>query len=314
MRCSVADRIRAWTGLLLAALPSAAVLTVLLYGLGLALGLGVPGILAIVWLLICVAVAVGAFPIAERPWVASRFGVRAPIHDEQPALWSAWEQVAARAGVAASAYSLWVRTDGRDLALPPRMIAVSTPDRPPTELQAVLAQALGGRLRHRTALCQLIFRVYNLPVVGLERIFLSGPAAAGAWLTGQLTRRVARPVGVGWSAVSRILVACPVIAASTVIVGLPAALVLRLAPEVAACALVPIVRRIEFRSDRTAVDLGYGPDLGVTLRTRRPPVSDAAALYALSVSAWAPPVTPDQRIRRIRDRLDELARSGPAPR
>ena len=309
-RPAVADHIRAWAGLLPAALPSAAVLTVLLYGLGPALDFGTPGILAVIWLAICVIVAVGCFAAVENRLVSAALGVRRPSGAEQPALWAAWERVAGRAGVPAGAYSLWVRTDRRELALPHRMLAVSMPHLPPAGLEAVLAQRLGSHTRSRTSLWQLIFRLYNLPLVGLERILLSGPAAAGSWMSRQLPPRAGRTVGMGWSAISRILVACPVIAASTVIVGLPAAVALRVAPEVAACVLVPIVRRIEFRADRVAVDLGYGPDLGVALWNRALPVQESAALYALSVSAWSPHPTPDERVRHIRDRLDELARAG----
>ncbi|MEV5648254.1 hypothetical protein AB0L57_08385 [Nocardia sp. NPDC052254] len=315
LRPSAADHIRAWAGLLLAALPSAAVLTVLLYGLGLAMDFSIPGILAIVWLVICVAAATGCFLGAGQRRLAGALGIRPPDHDEQPVLWAAWQRVAGRAGVPAGAYSLWVRTDGRELALPHRMIAVSdVTELPPAEVEAVLAQALGGHFHSRTALCQLVFRLYNLPLVGLERILLSGPATAGAWLTRQLSPGAARPVGMGWNAISRILVACPVIAASTVIVGLPAAVALRVAPEVAACALVPIARRIEFGADRVAVDLGYGPDLGAALWNRALRVQESAALYALSVSAWSPHPAPDERVRHIRDRLDELARAGYPPR
>ncbi|MEU6562278.1 hypothetical protein [Nocardia nova] len=310
VRPSAADHIRAWAGLLLAALPSAAVLTVLLYGLGLAMDFSIPGILAIGWLVICVALAVGCFLGAGRPRLAGLLGVRPPDPGEQPMLRAAWQRVALRAGVPVDAYSLWVRTGDREVALPPRMIAVSVAELPPPELEAVLAQTLSGHLHTRTALCQLVFRLYNLPLVGLERIFLSGPAAAGAWVTRQLSPAAARPIGLGWNAISRILVACPVIAASTVIVGLPAAVALRVAPEVAACALVPIVRRIEFGSDRAAADLGYGADLGAALWNRALPVQESAALYALSVSAWSPQLAPDERVRHIRDRLDELARSG----
>ena len=311
VRPAAADHIRAWAGLVLAALPSAAVLTVLLYGLGLAMDFGIPGVLAIAWLVICVVVAVGCFLGAGQRRLAGPLGVRPPDHDEQPALWAGWQRVASRAGVPADAYSLWVRTEDRELALPHRMIAVSNvAELPPAELDAVLAQALSSRFRSRTSVYQLVFRLYNLPLVGLERILLSGPAAAGAWVTGRMAPGAARPVGMGWNAISRILVACPVIAASTVIVGLPAAVALRVAPEVAACALVPIARRIEFSSDRAAVDLGYGPDLGVALWNRALPVQDSAALYALSVSAWSPHPTPDERVRHIRDRLDELARAG----
>ncbi len=315
VRPSAADHIRAWAGLLLAALPSAAVLTVLLYGLGLAMEFPIPGILAIVWLVICVALAACCFlGVTARRRLAGALGVRPPDHDEQPVLWAAWQRVAGRAAVPAGAYSLWVRTGDRELALPHRMIAVGgAADLPPAQLAAVLAQALGGHLHSRTAVCQLIFRLYNLPLVGLERILLSGPAAAGAWVTRQLSPGAARPVGMGWNMISRILVACPAIAASTVIVGLPAAVLLRAAPEVAACALVPIVRRIEFGADRVAVDLRYGPDLGAALWDGALYAQESAALYALSVSAWSPHPTPDERVRRIRNRLDELARAGYVP-
>ncbi len=312
VRRSPADAARAWGGLLLAAVPTAAVLTLLLYGLGLAMGFGVPGILAIVWLLICVVAAVAGFLGAERRWLSLRFGVRPPTDDERPRLAAAWTRVAGRAGVPASSYSLWVRTADRDFALPDRMIAVTPASLglPPAELEAVLAQVLGRRVRGRTALCQFIFRNYNLPLVWLERVFLSGPVAAGSWISRQLAPRAGRIFGVGWTAISRVLVACPVIAASTVLVGLPAAVLLRLAPEVAACALVPIVRRIEYRADRTAVELGYGADLGVVLRDRHLSTTEPTALYALSVSAYAPEISAEERVRHIRDGLDELARAG----
>ncbi|MGW0052777.1 hypothetical protein [Nocardia nova] len=317
IRPSATDRIRSWTALVLAAAPTAAILTVLLYGLGLAMGFGTLGILAIAWLAVCVLVAVVFFLGAERRWLTARFGVRAPTSAERHALTTAWERVARRSGIASSSHSLWIRESERELLLPRRMIAVPSAvlGAPPRQLEAVLARELGYRSEGRVALCQFVFRYFNLPLVWLERVLLSGPAAVGAWLTRRMTPPAARIFGIGWSAVSRVLVACPAIAATTVIVGLPAALLLRIAPEVAACALVPVVRRIDYRADRAAVDLGYGTDLGVALQERRAESGDAAALYALSVSAYAPRTSVDERVRHIRDRMDERVRiagySGP---
>lgn len=314
MRCSPGDRLRSWGGPLLAAIPSAAVLTVLLYGLGLAMGFGLVGVIAIVWLVICVLVGLGGFLGAGRGWSAALLGVRAPTQAERPVLQADWGRVARRAGISAESYSLWIRVAERQFALPNRMIAV-TPDSlamPGPELEAVLAQKLGHRTQGRTSLLQFVLWLYNLPLTWLESVFMSGPAAVGSWITARLAPPAARVFGIGWDAVSRVLVACPVIAASTVIVGLPAALALRLAPEVAAYLLVPIVRRIEFRADRAAVDLGYSSQLIVALRDR-PTDPESAALYRLSVSAWAPRVSVAERIRHLRDRLDELARIGRVP-
>lgn len=310
LRHSPGDLVRAWAGLLLAAAPTAVVLTLLLYGLGLAMGFGVPGIIAVVWFLICAAVAVGCFLGAGRREVAARFGLRPPTDNERIRLSTAWARVAQRAAVPASAYSLWIRGSGREYALPNRLIAVGAAGAqlPPAEVEAVLAHALCTRYGQWNALCQLVFRYYNLPFVWLEGVFLSGPAAVGAWLTRWMAPRTARGFTLGWNALSRILVACPVIAAMTVMVGLPTALLLRLVPEVASCALVPIVRRIEFQADRTTVDLGYGPDLGAALQ-RRPHPQESVSLYALSVSAWNPRLAAHERVSAIRDRLDDLARA-----
>ena len=314
VRCSPGDRLRSWGGPLLAALPSAAVLTVLLYGLGLAMGFATIGVIAIAWLVVCVLVGLGCVLGAGRGWSAALLGVRAPTQAERPVLQSDWGRVTRRAGVRAEHYSLWIRVAERQFALPNRMIAV-TPDSlamPGPELEAVLAQKLGYRTQGRTSFGQFVLWHYNLPLTWLEGVLMSGPAVVGGWITRRLAAPAARVFGIGWDVTSRVLVACPVIAASTVIVGLPAALVLRLVPEVAAYALVPIVRRIAFRADRAAVDLGYSSQLIAALRDR-PLEQESAALYRLSVSAWAPRITAQERIRHLRDRLDELARAGRVP-
>ncbi|WP_460698435.1 hypothetical protein [Nocardia thraciensis] len=305
------DRVRAWSALLLAAGPSAALLTVLLYGLGMALGLGTPAAVPAGWFLVCAAWSAACFLGAERGWLLPLFGLRAPTDDERLVLTKAWHRVAHESGVSASSYSLWVRTGRRDGVLPDRMIAVdagAVEGLLRRELEAVLLHELGHRRQGRAALWQFVFRCYNAPVVLGERALLAGPVAVGDWLAARVPTRGSRPFLLVWTAMSRVLVACPVVAMSTLIVGLPAALLLRLAPELAALALVPIVHRAEHRADAVAVDLGYGADLCAVLRYRDIPEGEQAAPSRLSVSAVALGVAPDERVGRIRDRLDDQAR------
>ncbi|MFI6172341.1 hypothetical protein ACIBCN_36570 [Nocardia sp. NPDC051052] len=311
-RRTTADRVRAWIVLLLSAIPSAASITVLLYGLGRALGVGVPGALPVAWFLVCICWCVVSFRARERRLLLRMFRLRQPTPEEQPVLSSAWEKVAHKAGVPAESYTLWVQATDRQFVVPDRMIT-TTPESlhrlPPPELQAVLAHQLAQRVQGRVTFWQLVFRHYNLPVVWIERALLSGLGltAIGEAIARRLPARTSRVFVIGWTALSRILVACPAVAAATVIIGLAPALLLRLTPELAALAVRPIVDRCEYRSDRIVVDLGYGPELGGVLQhTDVPP--PAWPPNRLSVSLFVPKTAHDNRIRRIRDRLDELAR------
>ncbi|MFI7000119.1 hypothetical protein [Nocardia sp. NPDC050175] len=312
-RRTTADRVRAWVVLLLSAIPSAASITVLLYGLGRALGVGVPGALPVAWILVCICWCVVCFRAPERRWLLRIFRLRPPTSDEQPALSAAWEKVAHKAGVSASAYTLWVQEADRQFVVPDRMIT-TTPEwlqrLQPRELEAVLAHQLAQRVQGRATFWQLIFRHYNLPVVWIERALLSGLGliAVGDAIARRLPARSSQVFAVGWTVLSRGLVACPAVAAATVIIGLAPALLLRLIPELAALAVRPIVARCAYRSDRIVVDLGYGPELGSVLQNADVPHPVQTPLTPLTVSLFAPKTAPDKRIRRIRDRLDELAR------
>ncbi|MBB5911698.1 Zn-dependent protease with chaperone function [Nocardia transvalensis] len=298
--------------LLLAALPSAALMTVLLYGLGMAMGFTVPAALPVAWFLVCAAWGALSFLSAERRWVLWLSGLRAPDGDEFPRLSAAWGNVARQAGVPVTAYSLWVRKADRGGALPDRMIAV-TPEAVrwlgPRELEAVLGHELGCRLRGRAAFGQFVFRHFNAPVVWVERTLMSGLLVVGDFFAQRMPVRASRGFLLGWTTISRLLAACPIIAMLTVIIGLPAAVLLRLVPELAALILVSLARRTEYRADRRVVDWGYGPDLCVVLRYRHVPESWTPAPDPMSVSAVVPEISPDDRIGRMRDRLDELARS-----
>ncbi|WP_378740175.1 hypothetical protein [Nocardia brasiliensis] len=320
-RRSVADRVRAWIVLLLAAIPSAALMTVLLYGLGLALGIGVRGVLAATWFLLCTAWSAVCFRGAEHRWMVRIFGLREPTSDEQRTLIAAWKNVARQADVPASSYTLWVQKTDRQLVTPGRMI--TTPPEAlrrltPRELEAVLAHQLAQRVQGRVAFWQLVFRNYNCPVVGIERTLMSSLdlIAVGDTIAQRLPARSSRIFSVGWTVLTRILVACPAVAAATVIVGLAPALLLRFVPEVVALASRPLVARAEYRTDRIAVDLGYGPELGGVLQSGHVPPPTQTPLNPLSVSLFSPKTSPTKRIRRIRDRLDELARrwNPPAPK
>ncbi|WP_405164226.1 hypothetical protein OG203_03660 [Nocardia sp. NBC_01499] len=312
-RRSTADRVRAWIVLLLSALPSAAVLTVLLYGLGRALGVDVPGALPAAWFLACAVWSAVCFRGPERRWLLWIFGLRQPTSDEQRALSPAWEKVAHKAGVPASSYTLWLRQKDRRCVVPNRMITIS-PDSlqrlSPRELEAVLAHQLAQRVQGRAAFWQLVFRHYNLPVVWIERALMSGLGliAVGEAIARRLPAHSSRVFSVGWTVLSRVLVACPTVAAATVIVGLAPALLVRLIPELVALAVRPIADRTEYRTDRIVVDLGYGPELGGVLQHPQVPDPAQTSLSPLSVSLCTPKTSPDKRIRRIRDRLDELAR------
>ncbi|WP_280265919.1 M48 family metalloprotease [Nocardia wallacei] len=310
-RRALVDRAGAWSALLLAAGPSAVLMTVLLYGLGMALGLGTPAAVPVGWFLLCAAWGAGCFLGAERGWALPLFGLRSPTDAERLALTKAWHRVAHESGASASSYSLWVRTGRRGGVLPDRMIAVdgdSLAGLGRRELEAVLTHELGHRRQGRAALWQFVFRGFNAPVVLGERALLAGPVAAGDWLAQRVPPGGSRAFLLIWTALSRILVACPIVAMSTLIVGLEAALLLRLAPELAALALVPIARRAEHRADATAVDLGYGPDLCAVLRYRGVPADEEASPSRLSVSAVVLGTSPDDRVARIRDRLDDQAR------
>ncbi|WP_433654392.1 hypothetical protein ACQPW1_27150 [Nocardia sp. CA-128927] len=312
-RRSTADRVRAWIVLLLAALPSAGLMTVLLYGLGRALGVGVPGALPVAWFLVCGFWSAVCFRGAERRWMLRVFRLRPPTSDEQGVLTAAWEKVAHKAGVTAASYTLWIQEANRRFVVPDRMITTqpeSLQQLAPRELEAVLAHQLAQRVQGRAAFSQLVFRHYNVPVVWIERALLSGLGliVVGETIARRLPARSSRVFTVGWTVFSRVLVACPAVAAATVIVGLAPALLVRLIPEIVALALRPMVNRVEYRTDQIVVDLGYGPELGGVLQREDVPHPVQTPLNPLSVSLFAPKTAPSTRIRRIRDRLDELAR------
>ncbi|MFF3228079.1 hypothetical protein ACFYV7_35160 [Nocardia suismassiliense] len=317
-RRSVADRVRAWTVLLLSAVPTAALVTVLLYGLGRAAGVEVPGALAAAWLLGCAVWSAVCARGSDRRWVARLVGLRRPTSDEPRKLVPAFENVAYKAGVAAASYTLWVREKDRRFVVPGRTIAVPAESLrllEPRELEAVLAHQLAQRVQGRLTFWQLVFRHYNLPVIWIERALMSGLglAAVGEAIARRLPARSSRVFSVGWTVFSRVLVACPTVAATTVIVGLAPAVLLRLIPEVVALVLIPIADRIEYRTDQIVVDLGYGPELGGVLQQSPAPHPTRAPLSLLSVSLCSPKTAPSKRIRRIRDRLDELARRWSPP-
>ncbi|WP_280259174.1 hypothetical protein [Nocardia wallacei] len=310
VRSTPLDRMRVWVAVSLAALPTAAVLTVLLYGLGLAMGLSVAAVIPVLWLLCCLAWGAMYFRGAQRRWPAARFGLRPPAYAEQAGVGAAWDTVARQAGAPAAAYSLWVRDADRRDPPPDRVIAITTESlahSTPREVEAVLARELGARVHGRAAFARFVFRRYNAPVVLGERALLSGLVGIGETLAQRVPVRGARVFTGVWNAASRLLVACPIVAMATVIVGLPAALLLRLLPELASLALAPLVRRTVYRADATAADLGYGPDLCAVL-SRRLPEHRARESDPLSLSATVLGPTADERIGRVRDRLDELAR------
>ncbi|MFI6211347.1 hypothetical protein ACIBCD_05075 [Nocardia brasiliensis] len=312
-RRSPADRVRGVTELLLSALPSAAVLTVLLYGLGRAAGVGFPGALAAAWFMVCAVWSAARFLVPDRRWLLRIFGLRPPTDEEQLRLTPAWENAAHKVGVPAAAYTLWVKDADRQFLVPDRMITVppeSLQRLQPAELEAVLVHQLAQRVQGRLTFWQLIFRHYNLPVVWFERALTSGVglSAIGEAIAQPMPARGARVFSVGWTVFSRVLVACPAVAAATVIIGLAPALLLRLLPEVAALASRPIADRIEYRTDQITVDLGYGPELGGILQYQHVPEPAQTLPALLTVSQFSLRTPPAKRIGRIRDRLDELAR------
>ncbi|WP_280362393.1 hypothetical protein [Nocardia wallacei] len=312
VRSTPLDRMRVWAGVWLAALPTAVVTTVLLYGLGLAMGLSVAAAIPALWLVCCVLWGAMYFRGAERRWPSARFGLRPPAYGEGAGLAGAWDAVTRQSGVAASAYSLWVRDADREGPVPDRMIAITTEslaDSTSRETEAVLARELGARVLGRGAFPRFVFRRYNAPVVLGEQALLSGLVGIGETLAQRVPVRGARVFTGVWNAASRLLVACPIVAMATVIVGLPAALLLRLAPEIVSLALAPLVRRMVYRADAVAADLGYGPDLCAVL-SRHLPEHRARGTDPLSLSASVLGPTADERIGRVRDRLDELARLG----
>ncbi len=314
-RCA-ADRARIWIVLALSALPTAAVMTLLLYGFGLLLTIGAPSALPALWFLVCALWGGLCFAGAGGSWPLRLFGLRQPISEERHALVTAWTEVTRRAGMPADSYSLWIQEADEQFAVPDRMLtapAESVRRLRPRELQAVLAQQLGQRAQGRAALWQLVFRYYNYPVVRVEGGLLQGMTGVGDAIAHRLPARGSRVFSACWTVLSRLLAACPTVAAGTVTVGLAPALALRLLPEIAVLALNPLLDRAEYRADRIAVELGYGPELcGVLCHPHvSPPVS--VRPVALSVGPLLSKTTPDNRIRRIRDQLDELARRYPLP-
>ncbi|QIS05558.1 hypothetical protein F5X71_27495 [Nocardia brasiliensis] len=312
-RRSIADRVRGGTELLLAAMPSAAVLTVLLYGLGRAAGVGVPGALAAAWFMVCAACAAARLLIPDQRWLLRIFGLRPPTDEERVRLAPAWEHAAHKVGVPAADYTVWVQEVDRQFVVSDRMITVAPEALERlrrAELEAVLIHQLAQRVQGRMTFWQLILRHYNLPIVWIERALTSGVGlrTLGEAITEALPARGARVFSIGWTVFSRTLVACPAVAAATVIIGLAPALLLRLLPEVAVFALRPIADRVEYRTDQITVDLGYGPELGGILQYRHVPEPAHTLPDLLSVSQFSVRTPPGKRIGRIRDRLDELAR------
>ncbi|WP_069162688.1 hypothetical protein [Nocardia altamirensis] len=313
-RRSGTDRVRAWIVLLMCALPSAGLITVLLYGLGRTIGGEAPVALPVIWFLVCAVWSVVCFRGAQR--LPRVFRLRRPTDEEALTLGVAWQNVARKADVPAADYTLWMQEADRRFVVPDRMLTVFPESLrlSPRELEAVLVHQLAQRVQGRAVFWQLLFRHYNLPVVWVEHALMSGLGlvAVGEAVARRLPQRGSRVFILGWAVFSRILVAFPAVAAATVTIGLAPAVLLRLVPEVVALALRPIADRFEYRSDRMAVDLGYGAELGGVLRHAPVPPTQTP-LSLLSVSLFSSKATPDNRIRRIRDRLDELARRWNSP-
>ncbi len=208
-----------------------------------------------VWVVVGVWVSSGAVTFA--PWVESAlagamFDMRRPSTAERERLLPLWERVCAAAGADPGRFSLWVERS-RDLnafAAGGRTVAVTRRalELPPRSLEAVLAHELGHHL-HGHSRVSLLSWWYGIP-------------ARGSILLVRLAVRLVLAVG---RVFLRFGAAAAGLAASLLAMVLLVGLLL-LNPWLLLMPLLsPLLawssRLGEYRADRTAADLGYGPAL-----------------------------------------------------
>jgi STE24 endopeptidase len=214
------------------------------------------------WLLAGVWIAAGAVlfvrPV-ELALVRLVFGFRRPNPVEANRLGPAWESVCRAAGVAPAGYVLLVQesTHLNAYAAGGRVVAVTTAalELRPERLAAVLAHELGHHLAAHTTVSMLAW-------------WFALPARGVAWLVRQALRLV---VAVARSSTARsgdlVGVLGAILLALALLTGLAyLSLWLVLMPFVSPL-LAWAARVGEYRADRIAARLGYGPELVGVLRT-----------------------------------------------
>lgn len=208
------------------------------------------------------------WPRAELTVVRRLYRLRRPNAAEAQQLGPVWRHVVARAGVEPSALIVWVTRSG-SVAGGGMVTAPATVGRvvgvtewalytlPPANLEAVLAHELAHHLNGRGRL-NLVLLWYSLPARGV--------AAAGRRLFGLLRKSPqAGCVVIGFIA------ACMVgVLLTSAILGSASSFVTWLlvwaSPFVAPLVFRLLERREEWRADRIAAQLGYGPVLLQTLQ------------------------------------------------
>ncbi|MGH8906698.1 MAG: M48 family metalloprotease [Egibacteraceae bacterium] len=237
-------------------------------------------------------------PPVERLMLRRLCGARQPTPYERQVLEPCWQAVLARARIPTdrNRYILAVEDSGEINASATGGHLVIATTRAidalsENELRAVLAHELGHHLGlHAVGL--LLSYWLSAPVVWCSRLS-SRMSKAASWLTGSLAR-VGIPgaslIGFVISLAFRLVAWC-----------------LRVLTSTARALGALSGRRSEYHADRTAIDLGFGPDLASALRRLHDQAPDRhrPATVGQRLFRTHPPVT--KRIARIHERLSRGA-------
>lgn len=210
------------------------------------------------------------------------------VDDDSPQrakLDAAWAEVARAAGIDAARYRPWIDHSDRDIAYtgPSRHIAVSRDaidTLPPAQLRAVLAHELGHHLVGQALIWALV-RWFRRPVETLYLLYALALALAARGTDrammrlGQVLLGFERMPPIVLFAASMLVpvtvgigVTVGFLVAFAHLIGLPAALILLALSAPQPLARAKLAQWTEYRADRVAVDLGYGPALSKFLHHR----------------------------------------------
>ncbi|WP_424184225.1 M48 family metalloprotease [Actinokineospora sp. G85] len=211
-------------------------------------------VIPVVWVL---SGAVVFIPVVEGLLVKALLDVQEPSAREMAKLEPVWTSVCRAAGVSREKYRLWVE-GSRGLnafAAGGHTVAVTRAalDLPPHLLEAVLAHELGHHL-HGHARVSLLGWWYELPARGV--ILLVGLVAKGVLAVGRFFARYGGAAVVLASVLLVLIMLAGVVWLNPWLLLIPA-----MAPLVAFA-----TRMGEYRADRAAAALGYGPALQDVLK------------------------------------------------
>ncbi|MFG1794285.1 M48 family metallopeptidase [Nocardia sp. NPDC049149] len=229
----------------------------------------------------------------QRGTIAAAFGCRLPTEPESARLTAAWANVTRAPGVDGWPYALRVQNNPGMMAfaMPTRIVAVASgaiATLEPRQLEAILAHELGHHVNVD-------------PRVRLLDMWVDLPGRP-LWAVGRLFGQSARwrgPVALVVRCVLAVVLLPVAVVLLTPVLGPAAAITLGVLLVVEPFARAARRQRDELAADRTAVELGYGPDLAGAMRewaARKPPAGRLVALRDRLLYTH-PPLT--ARIRAI---------------